>query len=150
MLFFLLQQSSMVFYEYSGLQNLYDIVRYCQVRCFISSFLKSALSLLDMWKISGANVGNQRSVLANVPTSKWSVYLAHPLEKLECFSLASCLASKLMVLKCSKMYAILWTIVSEFPCCSPKKNVVEVLFSVILGSLLKIAMVLLSSVVQYW
>lgn len=35
MLIFLVQQSSMVFYEYSGLQNLYDIVRYCQVRSFM-------------------------------------------------------------------------------------------------------------------
>lgn len=26
-------QSSMVFYENCGLQNLYDIVRYCQVKC---------------------------------------------------------------------------------------------------------------------
>jgi len=31
-------QSSMVFYENSGLQNLYDIVRYCQV---ISSVISS-------------------------------------------------------------------------------------------------------------
>lgn len=40
---FFVEQSSMVFYENSGLQNLYDIVRYCLVSfvlvfCFLNSF----------------------------------------------------------------------------------------------------------------
>ncbi|CAA7061241.1 unnamed protein product [Microthlaspi erraticum] len=36
------RQSSMVFYEYSGLQNLYDIVRYCQskTKCRRSAFFR--------------------------------------------------------------------------------------------------------------
>ncbi|AAF24590.1 T19E23.16 [Arabidopsis thaliana] len=42
MLSFSPQQSSMVFYEYSGLQNLYDIVRYCQskTKCRRSAFFR--------------------------------------------------------------------------------------------------------------
>ena len=43
-------QSSMVFYENSGLHNLYDIARYCQVR-FISYFLRT-LSKLISWVLS--------------------------------------------------------------------------------------------------